>query len=72
MTVSLHRIQTLLRQGLGLPCWSSVSWLSCRREQAAYRTAEIEYDSEIESCHTMYDDPDDADDLRMCIQNARD
>jgi hypothetical protein len=31
------------------------------------------YQSDSASCHLMYgSDPDDADDLSMCIQNARD
>ncbi len=31
------------------------------------------YQSDIASCHVMYgDDPDDADDLAICIQTARD
>ena len=30
------------------------------------------YDSEVESCKSMYDDPDEADDLQQCIQNAKD
>jgi len=31
-----------------------------------------EFESEIQSCHVTYDDPDDADDLMLCIQNAKD
>ena len=31
-----------------------------------------ESDSEIESCKSQYDDPDDVDELRQCIQNATD
>jgi hypothetical protein len=31
-----------------------------------------EYDSAVESCKSMYDDPDDADDLQQCIEGARD
>jgi hypothetical protein len=30
-----------------------------------------EYQSEMESCKMTYDDSDDADDLRMCIDNAK-
>jgi hypothetical protein len=30
-----------------------------------------EYDSEVESCKLMYEDPDEADDLQQCIQNAK-
>jgi hypothetical protein len=29
-----------------------------------------EYDSEAESCKEMYDDPDDADMLRVCMDDA--
>ena len=31
-----------------------------------------EYDSAVASCKSMYDEPDDADDLQQCIQNAKD
>ena len=31
-----------------------------------------EYDSEVESCKSQYDDPEDADDLQQCIENAKD
>lgn len=30
-----------------------------------------DYESEIERCKVLYDDPDDADDLQTCIGNAR-
>jgi len=31
-----------------------------------------EFDSAVESCKSMYDDPEDADDLEQCIQSAKD
>lgn len=31
-----------------------------------------DYDSEVDSCRSDHDDPDEADDLRMCIDNAKD
>jgi hypothetical protein len=31
-----------------------------------------EYDSARQSCLSSYDDPDDADELQMCLRNARD
>jgi len=31
-----------------------------------------EYESEVESCKLLHDDPDDADDLQLCIQIAKD
>jgi hypothetical protein len=30
-----------------------------------------EYESMVESCKEQYDDPDDADMLKMCIDNAK-
>jgi len=30
------------------------------------------YDDDVESCKSLYDDPDDADDLRLCLQTAKD
>jgi hypothetical protein len=30
-----------------------------------------EYDSEVDSCKTQYDDPDDADTPQMCIDKAK-
>jgi hypothetical protein len=30
-----------------------------------------EYESEVESCQDQYDDPGDADMLRMCIEHAK-
>ena len=31
-----------------------------------------EFDSAVESCKSMYDGPEDADDLEQCIQSAKD
>ncbi len=31
-----------------------------------------EYDSAVESCKLLHDNPDDADDLQSCIQSAKD
>jgi hypothetical protein len=31
-----------------------------------------DYDSEVESCKLMHEDPDEADDLQLCIESARD
>jgi hypothetical protein len=45
---------------------SVMVWAGCKSD---CRDA---YDSEIESCKLIYDDPDDADELRQCIQNASD
>jgi hypothetical protein len=45
---------------------SAMIWAGCKSD------CRDEYDSEIESCKSQYDDPDDVDDLRQCIQNATD
>jgi hypothetical protein len=29
------------------------------------------YQSDVEDCHMLHEDPDDADDLRMCIDDAK-
>jgi hypothetical protein len=31
-----------------------------------------QYESEVESCKSTYNDPEDSDDLRMCIDDAKD
>jgi hypothetical protein len=41
-------------------------WNGCKSD------CRYEYESEVESCKLMYDDPDDADQLRQCIQNTKD
>jgi hypothetical protein len=45
---------------------AAMVWAGCKSDCRA------EYDSEIESCKSQYDDPDDVDELRQCIQNATD
>jgi hypothetical protein len=45
---------------------SAMIWAGCKSD------CRDEYDSAIESCKSRYDDPDDADELRQCIQNATD
>jgi hypothetical protein len=40
---------------------SAMIWAGCKSD------CRDEYDSEIESCKSQYDDPDDADELRQCI-----
>ncbi len=30
------------------------------------------YESEVESCKMLHDDPEDSDELRQCIENAKD
>jgi len=45
---------------------SVIAWAGCKSD------CRDEYDSEVESCKLSHDEPEDADDLRTCIQNARD
>lgn len=45
---------------------AAIIWAGCKSD------CRDEYQSEIESCHQQYDDPDDADDLKMCLQDAKD
>ncbi len=59
-------IKRLLLPAALLAMSSAMIWAGCKSD------CRDEYDSEVESCHQRYDDPDDADELRQCIQNAKD
>src|SRR5437870_899568 len=41
-------------------------WAGCKTD---CKTA---YESEVEECHSQYDEPDDADELKQCIEEAKD
>ena len=43
----------------------SNAWADCKSD------CQDEYQSEVNSCKTQYDDPDDADQLQMCLDDAR-
>jgi hypothetical protein len=45
---------------------SAMIWAGCKSD------CRDQYDSAVESCKQIYDDPDDVDDLRQCIQTATD
>ena len=45
---------------------SAMIWAGCISD------CKDEYDSEVQSCKMLYDDPEDVDDLRLCIQAAKD
>lgn len=45
---------------------ATFAWAGCKSD---CREA---YESEVESCKMLHDDPDDADDLQLCIQSAKD
>jgi len=44
---------------------SVMVWAGCKSD------CRDEYESEVDSCKLLYDDPDDAFGLQLCIQNAR-
>jgi hypothetical protein len=45
---------------------ASPAWATCKSDCKA------EYDSEVKSCNLLDDDPEDANMLKMCIDNAKD
>ena len=45
---------------------SVMVWAGCKSD------CRDEYESEVDSCKLLYDDQDDAFDLQLCIQNAKD
>ena len=49
-----------------LVCVSAVVWAGCKSD------CSDEYESEVESCQLLNDDPDDSDSLTMCVQSAKD
>jgi len=56
----------------GVMCWE-YSDGTCTKVRAGCKSdCRDDYDSELESCKSTYDDPDDADELQQCIQNATD
>ena len=59
-------IKRLLLLSVSLLASSILVWAGCISD------CKDEYDSAVESCKSMYDDPDDADDLQQCIESAKD
>jgi hypothetical protein len=43
----------------------SPTWAGCKSD------CQDDYQSEVESCRANYDDPDEADDLQICFDNAK-
>ena len=41
------------------------AWADCKSD------CQDEYQSEVNSCKEQYDDPDDADELQTCLNDAR-
>jgi len=41
------------------------AWAGCESD------CQNEYESEVDSCKKIYDDPDDADELLICINDAK-
>jgi hypothetical protein len=51
---------------LNLAAMATIGWAGCKGD------CKDTYASEIEDCHLLHDDPDDADDLKQCIEDAKD
>jgi hypothetical protein len=60
------RIKRLVLSVIMLTMSAAMIWAGCKSE------CRDEYDAAIESCKSDYDDPDDVDELRQCIQNETD
>jgi len=60
----IWRMRTLSLAALGLV-------LSFPAPAGCISDCRDEYDSELSNCRIMYDDPDDADDLQLCVDNAK-
>jgi hypothetical protein len=43
----------------------SSTWAGCKSD------CQDEYQSEVESCKKLYDDPDEPEDLMLCFDNAK-
>ena len=44
--------------------WGPRAWAGCRSD------CQEDYNSEVNSCREQFNDPDDADDLKVCLDNA--
>ena len=44
---------------------AAMIWAGCKSD------CRDEYQSEIESCHLLHDDPDEAEDLQICLRDAK-
>jgi len=44
---------------------AAMLWAGCKSD------CKEKYQSEVDSCHLLHDEPDEADDLRMCLQDAK-
>jgi hypothetical protein len=49
-----------------------LSFLGCLVCGVAEAGCKSDYQDAIESCHFLYDEPNEADDLALCIQDAQD
>ena len=45
---------------------AAMIWAGCKSD------CRDEYQSEIESCHLLHDEPDEAEDLQICLRDAKD
>ena len=54
-----------LALGLVLICLGASAWAGCKTD------CRNDYEDEVESCRVLHYEADDADDLILCIENAR-
>ena len=59
-------IATLLATLINLTVLSPLGKAGCKGD------CREEYESDVDSCHLLYSDADDADDLQQCVQEAKD
>jgi outer membrane murein-binding lipoprotein Lpp len=64
--MSESRIKRVILHAILLTMSSAMIWAGCISD------CKDDYDSQVESCKSQYDEPEDADDLQQCIQNAKD
>ena len=50
---------------LGLAMGAASVWAGCKTD------CKMAYESEVQECHAQYEDPDDADELKQCIEEAK-
>ena len=61
---AIYRLKCILAAFLVIAA-ARIVWAGCKSD------CRDEYTAEVESCNRRYDEPDDADDLRRCVENAK-
>jgi hypothetical protein len=55
-----------------IPAALAIAFLVVAPFHAAWAGCKSDYADAIETCRSMYDEPNDADDLALCVQTAKD